>query len=110
MENYSAIKKNEIMSSAGKCIEPVIIMMSEICQAGQISRFHSFLESGSKIMMMVVITIITMGHECIWDTVWGKVSMGRGGYLTVKRMEVHYVYTYEDSIMKPTNECLKKGE
>jgi hypothetical protein len=25
-------------------------------------------------------------------------------------MEVHYVYTYEDSIMKPTNECLKKGE
>jgi hypothetical protein len=28
----------------------------------------------------------------------------------VKRMEVHYIYTYEDSIIKPTKYCLKKGE
>jgi hypothetical protein len=28
----------------------------------------------------------------------------------VKRMEVHHIYTYEDSIMNPTKHCLKKGE
>jgi hypothetical protein len=31
MEYYSAIKKNEIMSFAGKWIELEIIMLSEIC-------------------------------------------------------------------------------
>jgi hypothetical protein len=25
-------------------------------------------------------------------------------------MEVHYIYTYEDVIMKPTKHCLIKGE
>jgi hypothetical protein len=27
----------------------------------------------------------------------------------VKRIEVHFIYTYEDSIMKPTKHCLEKG-
>jgi hypothetical protein len=28
----------------------------------------------------------------------------------VKRFEVCHIYTYEDSIMKPTKHCLKKRE
>jgi hypothetical protein len=28
----------------------------------------------------------------------------------VKRMEAHCIYTYEDSIMKPIQHCLKEGE
>jgi hypothetical protein len=33
----------------------------------------------------------------------------RKGYQGVKRIKVHYIYTYEDSIIKPTKHCLKKG-
>jgi hypothetical protein len=29
----------------------------------------------------------------------------RKGHLVVKRMEVHFIYTYEDSIMRPTKHC-----
>jgi hypothetical protein len=32
----------------------------------------------------------------------------RKGYRGVKRMEVHYIYTYEDSAMKLTKCCLKE--
>jgi hypothetical protein len=57
--------------------------------------------------------IITMGQECIWETLWREVSgTGTGeqkGYQGVRRMEVHSTYTYEDSIMKPTKYCLKLG-
>jgi hypothetical protein len=37
MEYYSAIKKNEIMSSAGKQVELEIIMLSKRSSEGQIS-------------------------------------------------------------------------
>jgi hypothetical protein len=30
------------------------------------------------------------------------------GYCGVKRIELHYICTYEDSILKPTKNCLKK--
>jgi hypothetical protein len=42
MENYSAIKKNKIMSLAGKSIELEIIMLSEISQPekDKISHVH----------------------------------------------------------------------
>jgi hypothetical protein len=32
---------------------------------------------------------------------------GGKGYLGVKRIKVHYVYTQEYNIMKPTKRCLK---
>jgi hypothetical protein len=35
---------------------------------------------------------------------------GKGKDTRMKRMEVHYIYTYEDSIMKPTKHCLKRME
>jgi hypothetical protein len=43
----------------------------------------------------------------IWRTVWGE---GKERLLRVKRMEVRFIYTYEDSIMKHTKHCLKEGE
>jgi hypothetical protein len=42
MENYSAVKKIEIMSFAGKRIELKIIMRSEISQA-QKGKYYMFL-------------------------------------------------------------------
>jgi hypothetical protein len=33
---------------------------------------------------------------------------GKEMTLRCERMEVHYIYTYEDSIMKPTKHCLKR--
>jgi hypothetical protein len=42
MEYYSAIKKNEITSFAGKWMELEIIMLSKISQ-GQKAKYHTFL-------------------------------------------------------------------
>jgi hypothetical protein len=42
MEYFSAIKKNEIMSVAGKWMELEIIMLSKISQA-QMAKYCSFL-------------------------------------------------------------------
>jgi hypothetical protein len=53
-----------------------------------------------------------MAYECIWGTAY-KGSAGGGGerkgYCGVKRMEVHCMYTYEDTTVKPTKHCFKEG-
>jgi hypothetical protein len=56
-------------------------------------------------MMMMII----MGHECTggWQSV-GKRKGERKGYARMKKMEVCYIRTYEDTIMKPINHCLKE--
>jgi hypothetical protein len=48
----------------------------------------------------------------IEDCLGGGCRRGRGKERTlrVKRMEVWCIYTYKDSIMKPTKHCLKEGE
>jgi hypothetical protein len=56
--------------------------------------------------------MITMGHDCVWGVFLGKISERekgkRKGHWGVKRMEVHCIYTDEDSIMKPAKHCLKE--
>jgi hypothetical protein len=42
-ENYSAIKKNEMMLSAGKRIELEIIMLSKVSQAQDRGHMFSFI-------------------------------------------------------------------
>jgi hypothetical protein len=44
--------------------------------------------------MMVVITIIIMGHECIWDTVWGKVNRRRGGRILKSKEDGSTLHIY----------------
>jgi hypothetical protein len=39
----------------------------------------------------------------------GQISEGEERILRVKRIKVCYIYAYEDSIMKPTKHCMKKG-
>jgi hypothetical protein len=74
MEYYSAIKKNEIMSFAGKWME-VEIILNEISQVqkGNITYFHSNAESRSEMIKTMI-----MGLECKSDTVGGG-SIGEGG-------------------------------
>jgi hypothetical protein len=62
MEYYLTIRKNEIMSFAGKWMELEIIMLIKIRQSPKpsITCFHSFVESRPKVMiMMIMITITT---------------------------------------------------
>jgi hypothetical protein len=45
------------------------------------------------------------------DSLGGKSKEGekeRKGYWGVKRIEVHYIYIFKDSIIKPTKYCLKR--
>jgi hypothetical protein len=69
MEYYSAINKNKIVSFPGNWMEMQIIMLNKISQAQKlnIACSRSFVEPRSKIMM----TIITMAHECERGTIWG---------------------------------------
>jgi hypothetical protein len=89
---------------------PPQILLGEIIQAQRpnIAYSHSFVELRPKMMMMVM---IIMGHECVWGLSGGGL-MGEEGErkrnLGVKKMEVHRIYTYEDSIMKLTKHCLKE--
>jgi hypothetical protein len=75
---YSAIKKNEIMSFAGKWMELEIILLREISQAQEAKHciFYSFLKSRPQMMMMMI--IIIMGQECKRGTVWEGKSAGGG--------------------------------
>jgi hypothetical protein len=41
---------------------------------------------------------------------WARGWRGKKGYWGVKRMEVHHIYTYEYSIMKPTKHVWMRGE
>jgi hypothetical protein len=65
MEYYSAIKKNDIMSLAGKQMKLGIVMFSEISQAQKpkYHMHHSFVEPRPRTMMMVMIMKIRR-HEC----------------------------------------------
>jgi hypothetical protein len=55
-----------------------------------------------------------MGYEKKWDmNVYGGLSGGRGqreGIREVKRMEICFIYTYEDNIVKPIEHCKWGGE
>jgi hypothetical protein len=53
-------------------------------------------------------------HKCKLET-GGRGPAGGGRekgkrYSGVKRIKVHYIYTYETNIMKPTKHCLKKEQ
>jgi hypothetical protein len=72
MEYYSAIKKNEIRSLAGKWKELKTIMLSEISQAQKPKYSHSFVEPRPKVMM-------TMVYECMWRLSVGHQWKGGGG-------------------------------
>jgi hypothetical protein len=67
MEYYSAKKKNESVSFAGRWIELEIIMLSEISQAqkAKFCMFFSCVESRPKMKMMRIMMMMMMtGHEC----------------------------------------------
>jgi hypothetical protein len=61
-------------------------------------------------MMLMLLT----GHECTWGTVQGWENQWEGEgeeerTLKDEEGEVQYIYTYEDSVTKPTEHCLKRG-
>jgi hypothetical protein len=58
--------------------------------------------------MMIMMTVMLMGHECKRETVWrGLSGMGwEKGENGAGRTEVHY----KDGIMKPTKNYLKRRE
>jgi hypothetical protein len=52
-----------------------------------------------------------MGYECISGEIWGRGKKGKdtgGGGRGLRGMEVCCIYAYENSIMEPTNHCLKE--
>jgi hypothetical protein len=92
MKYYSTIKKNKIMSFAGKCVELKIIKFIEISQVQKVKycMFLLYRESGSKIIRVTTI----MGHEykrrSAW--VWGISGRGKGerrGYLGCRGSKSH---------------------
>jgi hypothetical protein len=58
---------------------------------------------------MTMLKIIIMENECIWGIDWGTEEEGWGKE-RMKRLEVHYRCTCEDSIMKLKNTVWKRGE
>jgi hypothetical protein len=59
MECYSAIKKNEIMLFAGKCMELEITMLSEMSQA-QKDKYHIFVHMQNMIKVYYIYTCVYM--------------------------------------------------
>jgi hypothetical protein len=62
---YSAIKKDEITSFAGKWMDLEIMMLSDMSQA-HIQTLHPFTHNVEYRPKMMIIAIIIMGHEWNW--------------------------------------------
>jgi hypothetical protein len=79
MEYYSAIKKNNIISFAGKLMELENITLSKISQAQKV-KYPMLLftcETKPK-MVMIIIIMIKIGSECIWETGGQGERKGKG--------------------------------
>jgi hypothetical protein len=63
--------------------------------------------SRSKIIIIIVIIIKKMGHECKRGTIGGAGRTGKERVQGVESFKVYYMYMYEDSKMKPTKYCLE---
>jgi hypothetical protein len=79
-----------------------------LSQASKV-KYHmssKFVEPRPKIMMMRIMMVgnkcVLESFCCVWGNQWKRRGDERRGYRVVKRIEVHYIYTYEDSIMNPT--------
>jgi hypothetical protein len=51
----------------------------------------------------MVIIIMTMGHECEREMVWGDQWEGKGERVRGKRIKIHYMYMFTDRIVKSIN-------
>jgi hypothetical protein len=84
-------------------LEIIIILSSK----SQTARFHSFAESRSKMTIIIMKMSIKGSLWICWDGISRRKEKDKKGYQEVKRVEVYYMCTYEDSITKPAKHCLR---